>query len=67
MRGLEDDVSKKQQRRRAIWPWLVLLAITLMTIYAYGQAIAAWEDLVRTWDDLVQLFWLIVPDEQFKG
>jgi hypothetical protein len=54
----------KRRRGRSIWPWLLLLAVTLVAIYAYGQAVAAWEDMVRMWRDLVQLFWWIIPDER---
>ncbi|KAA3513424.1 hypothetical protein CPJ18_04850 [Agrobacterium rosae] len=64
MSGPEDPAGKTQRRRRAIWPWLVLFAITLLAIYAYGQAVTAWEGMVRTWRDLVQLFWWIIPDGQ---
>ncbi|WP_077104187.1 hypothetical protein [Agrobacterium sp. DSM 25558] len=64
MNGQEDPSGEKQRRGRAFWPWLVLLAVTLLAIYAYGQAVEAWGDMVRTWRDLVQLFWWIVPDGQ---
>jgi hypothetical protein len=63
----EDPTEAKQRRGRAIWPWLVLLAVTLLAIYAYGQAVAAWEDTVRMWRDLVQLFWWIVPNGPSKS
>lgn len=47
-----------------MWFWLFLLVVTLLAIYAYGQAVVAWEDTVRMWRDLVQLFWWIIPDRQ---
>ncbi len=64
LNGPEDSAGKTQRRGRAIWPWLVLLVVTLLAIYAYGQAVEVWGDMVRTWRDLVQLFWWIIPDGQ---
>lgn len=62
MDGPDDPTPTKRRRGRAIWPWFLLLAVTLLAIHAYGQALTAWEDMQRTWRDLVQLFWWIVPD-----
>ncbi len=65
--GPEPPAGDKKKRARAIWPWLVLLAITLLMIYAYGQAIETWRGLAMTWRDLVQLFWWIVPNGPSEG
>lgn len=54
-------------RNRRIWPWLVfgaLIVLIIAGIYAYLEITAMIEDLGRLWDDLVQLFWLIVPDDE---
>lgn len=57
-------IDSNPKRKRRLWPWLVLLAVTLLAIYGYRQADIAWEDMVRTWRDLVQLFWWIIPDQK---
>lgn len=57
-----NEIENEPKRKRRIWPWLALLAVTLLAIYGYRQAVLAWEDMVRTWQDLVQLFWWIIPD-----
>lgn len=59
-----NEIENEPKRKRRLWPWLVLLAVTLLAIYGYRQAVLAWEDMVRTWRDLVQLFWWIIPDRQ---
>jgi hypothetical protein len=61
------EIKSKPSQKRRIWPWLALLAVTLMAIYAYGQAVAVWDDMARTWRDLVQLFWWIIPNDEPKG
>ena len=53
-----------KKAKRAIWPWLLLLVVTLVAIIAYSELLSGIEDMKRTWNDLVQLFWLIVPDKQ---
>ncbi|KAA3509677.1 hypothetical protein CPJ18_07205 [Agrobacterium rosae] len=53
-----------KKARRAIWPWLVLLVVTLVAIIAYSKLLSDIEDMKRTWNDLVQLFWLIAPSKQ---
>lgn len=46
--------------RKPMWPWLVVLAITLMMIYAYDQTLAMIDDLGQTGRDFAQLFrWLV--------
>ncbi|MCF1469838.1 hypothetical protein FS764_23470 [Agrobacterium vitis] len=59
-----NEIESGSKRKRRIWPWLVLFAVTLLAIYGYRQAVLAWEDMARTWRDLVQLFWWIIPDRQ---
>ncbi|UHS60579.1 hypothetical protein HRR99_03105 [Agrobacterium vaccinii] len=60
----EDQRNVRPKRRRPVWPWLLLLAVTLIAIAGYSKLLSDIEDMKRTWNDLVQLFWLIVPDKQ---
>jgi hypothetical protein len=47
-------------KRKPIWPWLALLVVTLMVIYAYNEALAMFDDQGHTGRDFVQLFkWLL--------
>lgn len=42
-----------------MWPWLVLLVLTLIVIYAYNQTLELIQNLGKTGEDFVQLFeWL---------
>ena len=59
-----NETENEPKRKRRLWPWLVLIAVTLLAIYGYRQAVLAWEDMVRTWRYLVQLFWWTIPDRQ---
>ena len=49
-------------RKRRLWPWLLLGVVTILAIYAYVTTIEMIEDMARLWSDLVQLFWWIMPD-----
>lgn len=49
-------------RKRRLWPWLLLGVVTVLTIYAYTMTVQMIEDLTQLWSDLVQLFWWIMPD-----
>ena len=49
-------------RKRRLWPWLLLGLVTILAIYAYVTTIEMIEDMARLWSDLVQLFWWIMPD-----
>jgi hypothetical protein len=52
--------DRPSPKRKPIWPWLVLLVLTLMVIYAYNEALAMFDDLGQTGRDFVQLFkWLL--------
>lgn len=60
----EENTSSGSPRKRRLWPWLLLVALSVITIfgiYAYLEITAMIEDLGRLWNDLVQLFWLIIP------
>lgn len=58
--GNKDDVGRSRPKRKPIWPWLVLLAVTLMMIYAYNEALEMFDGLGQTGRDFVQLFkWLL--------
>jgi hypothetical protein len=55
---IKDD-ELKPKRKPPIWPWLVLLVLTLMVIYAYDQTLEVIDDLRHTGRDFAQLFkWL---------
>ncbi len=55
-----DDVGQSSPKRKAIWPWLAMLAVTLMVIYAYHEALEMFDGLGQTGRDFVQLFkWLL--------
>ncbi|MFK0383264.1 hypothetical protein [Agrobacterium sp. NPDC090273] len=56
------EQPEANSKRRPIWPWLLLGALTLGAIYVYWDVMEMIEDTVRLWNDLVQLFWLIIPD-----
>lgn len=56
-----DENSKPLPKRKPpIWPWIVVLVLTLAGIYAYHQALEMIDDLSRTGRDFAQLFkWLL--------
>ncbi|TWF43333.1 hypothetical protein [Neorhizobium alkalisoli] len=52
--------KKASGKVKPLWPWIVILMLTLIAIYAYQQALVAMEDLARTGSDFAQLFkWLV--------
>jgi len=56
--GSPDD--RESLKHKPIWPWLVLLVVTLMMIYTYNEVLAMFDDLGQTGRDFVQLFkWLL--------
>lgn len=58
--GSPIDEDRPTRKRKPIWPWLALLVLTLMVIYAYNEALAMFDDLGQTGRDFVQLFkWLL--------
>jgi len=53
------ESDKPTAKRKPIWPWLVLLVVTLLVIYVHQQLSAMIDDLAPLGRDLVQLFsWL---------
>lgn len=64
----EESVDQDQResvgkdRKRRLWPWLLLGVVTVLAIYAYTTTVQMIEDLTQLWSDLVQLFWWIIPD-----
>jgi hypothetical protein len=63
----EESVDQDQRdgagnKKRRLWPWLLLGVVTILAIYAYATTIEMIEDMARLWSDLVQLFWWIMPD-----
>ncbi|TRA85961.1 hypothetical protein EXN24_22100 [Rhizobium rhizogenes] len=68
--NLDTKPERKPKSKRLIWPWVLLVVLTLAAvltlagIYIYRELTSTAEDLARTWRDLVQLFWLIMPDRQ---
>lgn len=58
--GQPDNAGNDRKRR--LWPWLLLGVVTILAIYAYVTTVQMIEDMARLWSDLVQLFWWIMPD-----
>lgn len=51
----DNNAKPLQKRKRPLWPWLVLLVLTLMAIYAHQQISMMIEDFTLLGRDLVQL------------
>jgi hypothetical protein len=52
--------KKLSQKGKPLWPWIVVLILTLIAIYAYQQALEMVDDLEQTGKDFAQLFkWLL--------
>jgi len=61
---VEED-KQPQKRKRPIWPWFVLLILTLGAIYVHYQVSVMIEDLKHLARDITQLLeWLlsVLPD-----
>lgn len=64
----EESVDQDQResagndRKRRLWPWLLMGVVTVLAIYAYTTTVQMIEDLTQLWSDLVQFFWWIMPD-----
>lgn len=58
---LEASNQKPSPKRRPpMWPWLVLLVLTLAAIYAYHETLAFIDALGQMGSDFAQLFkWLL--------
>ncbi len=52
--------GKPPPKRKPIWPWLVVLALTLAAIYAHHRISLMMDDLAQLARDFVQLMQWIV-------
>lgn len=63
------DKQDPPSRKPPIWPWVVLLVVVLLGIYAHHELSLMIEDLQRTGRDFVQLFeWLLsfIPEQRIS-
>lgn len=68
---MTDVIDKKGEghsRRKPIWPWLFLLALTLLTIHTWDRATDLFEDFSRNMPTVViELFQDLLNQSQRDG
>ncbi|NTJ42358.1 hypothetical protein G6L28_07050 [Agrobacterium larrymoorei] len=51
--SLDDDRRLPPKRRKPLWPWLLLLVMTLCAIYSYNKITLIAEDMMRNMPDVI--------------
>jgi 4-amino-4-deoxy-L-arabinose transferase-like glycosyltransferase len=55
--SLESDHKHQLPRRKSLWPWLLLLILTLLAIYSWNRATELWDDFSRNMPTaIIELF-----------
>lgn len=63
--SIEDDRRPSPPRRKPLWPWLLLLVLTLCAIYSYNKVSEIADDMIRNMPDaLIDLFHDLLDSER---
>lgn len=65
---IEESVKDRPPRRKPIWPWLLLLILTLMAIYSWNRASEIFDDFSRNMPPaIIDLFRDLLNDHNDHG
>lgn len=57
-----NEGEKPTPKRKPIWPWLVLLVLTLATIFIYERVSEMIDQVMRDFNDLVRFIEQFIPE-----